>query len=77
MDMRNLNKALVLWLALAAVLSLIYVGIIKLIYSSRRNRVFNRNYLPAHLQFFEQATPELLKRFAGADLTKVNDHNHR
>jgi hypothetical protein len=70
MDIRNLNKALILWLALAAVLSLIYVGIIKLIYSARRNGTFKKKYLPAYRQFFEQSTSELLKRFATANLTK-------
>lgn len=62
-DIRNLNKALILWLTLAAMLSLIYVGVIKLIYSSRRNRAFNRDYLPAYRQFLEKLTPELTERF--------------
>jgi hypothetical protein len=44
------------------------VGLIKLIYSGRRNRAFRRKYLPLYRQFFEQLTPQLLKRFG--DITE-------
>lgn len=67
-DARNVHTAFLVWLGLSAVLSLIYVGLIKLIYSGRRNRAFRRKYLPLYRQFFEQLTPQLLKRFG--DITE-------
>ena len=75
-DVKNVNVAFVVWLAAAAVLSLIYVGIIKLVYSGRRNRVFNRQYLPACLQFFEQITPELNQHFADIKLAPNNNQQN-
>ena len=75
-DVKNVNVAFVVWLAAAAALSLIYVGIIKLVYSGRRNRVFNRQYLPACLQFFGQITPELNQHFADIKLAPNNNQQN-
>ena len=56
----------------AVVLSFIYLLIIGLIYSGRRNRAFRRKYLPAYRQFFEQLTPQLMKHFTSASPTQTN-----
>lgn len=51
---------------MVAIASAIYIGILKIIVQSVRNAQFNRKYVPAFRQFFQQSTPELLRRFSSA-----------